>query len=78
MYFQDYMNESFDQGKKKKAIEDAKSFYANGVSIELIAKSLNMTIEQVKEFVSDVTVVVWYLHAIMKKGVTSCDATPFF
>ena len=64
MYFQDYMNESFDQGKKEgfaegiqqKAIESAKSFYANGASIELIAKSLNMTIEQVKEIVSDVTV----------------------
>nr|MCR4733429.1 hypothetical protein [Treponema sp.] len=56
MYFQDYMNESFDQGKKEKAIEDAKSFYTNGVSLEIIAKSLNMTIEQVKEIVSDVTV----------------------
>ena len=62
MYFQDYMNESFDQGKKEgkqeKSIEDARSFYANGASIELIAKSLNMSIEDVKEIVSDVTVVV--------------------
>ncbi len=32
------------------------TFYANGASIELIAKSLNMTIEQVKEIVSDVEV----------------------
>ncbi len=30
-------------GIQQKAIEDAKSFYANGVSIELIAKSLHMT-----------------------------------
>ena len=60
MYFQDYIQDSFDQGKKEglqeKTIEDAKSFYANGVSIELIANSLNMTIEQVKEIVCDVKV----------------------
>ena len=50
--------EAFQDGKEfgeqQKAIEDAKSFYANGASIELIAKSLNMTIEQVKEIVSEV------------------------
>ena len=40
-------------GRKEKAIEDARSFYANGVSIELIAKSLNMTIEQVNEIVKE-------------------------
>ena len=37
----------------KKTIEDARSFYANGASIELIAKSLNMTVERVKEIVSE-------------------------
>ena len=44
----------FSQGAQQKAIEDAKSFYANGVSIELIAKSLGMTEEQVQEIVKDV------------------------
>lgn len=39
-----------------KNLEDARSFYANGVSIELIAKSLNMTEDHVKEIVKDVTV----------------------
>ena len=39
--------------EEQKAIEDAKSFYANGASIELIAKSLNMAIEQVKEIVCE-------------------------
>ena len=34
-----------------KAIEDARSFYENGASIELIAKSLHMTKEQVREIV---------------------------
>ena len=47
---------AFENGRQEKAKEDARSFYANGVSVELIAKSLNMTIEQVKEIVSDVEV----------------------
>lgn len=46
----------FDAGKEAKAVEDARSFYSNGASIELIAKSLNMTIERVKEIVKDVEV----------------------
>ena len=37
----------------QEAIEDAKSFYANGVSVELIAKSLQMTVEQVENIVKD-------------------------
>lgn len=44
-------------GKQEKAIEAAKNFYKNGVSIELIAKSLEMTVEQVKEIVSGVETV---------------------
>ncbi len=42
-----------EDGSRKKAVEDARSFYANGASIELIAKSLGMTIEQVKAIVSE-------------------------
>ena len=45
-------------GAQQKAVEDARSFYANGASIELISKSLNMTIEQVKEIVRDTAVSV--------------------
>ena len=45
------------EGAQQKAVEDARSFYANGVSVELIAKSLNMTIEQIKEIVRDVEVI---------------------
>ena len=40
------------EGKEEKAIEAARSFYANGASIELIAKSLGMTIDQVKAIVT--------------------------
>ena len=42
------------EGAQQKTIEAAKSFYENGASIELIAKSLKMTTEQVKEIVKDV------------------------
>lgn len=40
-----------EKGAQQKAIEAARSFYANGASIELIANSLNMTNEQVLEIV---------------------------
>lgn len=43
------------EGAQQKAIEAAKSFYENGVSIELIAKSLKMTVEQVEEIVKEKT-----------------------
>ena len=49
--------EAFQDGMEAKAKEDARSFYANGASIELIAKSLNMPIDKVKEIVADVEVV---------------------
>ena len=38
-------------GRMEKAVEAARNLYNNGVSIEIIAKSLNMTIEQVNEIV---------------------------
>lgn len=41
------------EGRQEKTVEDAKSFYANGVSIEIIAKSLQMTEEQVREIVKE-------------------------
>lgn len=41
-----------EEGAKQTAIENAHNFYANGVSVEIIAKSLGMTEEQVKEIVS--------------------------
>ena len=44
------------EGEQAARVEAAKNLYTNGVSIELIAKSLNMTEEQVKEIVSEVIV----------------------
>ena len=43
----------FNKGKQEKAVEAARSFYANGASVELIAKSLQMTVEQVENIVKD-------------------------
>ena len=43
----------FKRGKAEAKLEDARNLYANGVSIELIAKSLGMTIEQVEDIVKD-------------------------
>ena len=47
------LEEGYEKGVAHQTIKSARSFYANGVSIELIAKSLNMTVEQVKEIVSE-------------------------
>ena len=46
--------EGLAEGREEKSIEDARNFYANGASIELIANSLKMTEEKVKEIVKDV------------------------
>ena len=41
------------EGARQKAIVDARNFYANGVSLEIIAKSLNMTTEQVEKIINE-------------------------
>ena len=45
--------EAREEAKLQQSIEDAISFYVNGASIELIAKSLHMTEEQVLEIVKE-------------------------
>ncbi len=44
------------KGDQERAFEDARNLYKNGVSVDIIAKSLGMTLEQIKEIVSDVEV----------------------
>ena len=39
------------EGRSEKAVESAKNFYQNGVSIEIIANSLKMTVDEVNEIV---------------------------
>ena len=51
LYDKNRRKEGYDEGAQAKAVEAAKNLYNNGVSIEIIAKSLEMTIEQVKEIV---------------------------
>ena len=45
--------EGLAEGTRLKAEEDARSFYANGASVELIAKSLHMTEEQVLKILKE-------------------------
>ena len=51
LHDRDLIRETKREAFAEKAVEDARSFYANGASIELIAKSLKMTVEQVEEIV---------------------------
>ncbi|MBQ9206027.1 MAG: Rpn family recombination-promoting nuclease/putative transposase [Treponema sp.] len=48
---------AFEDGMEKARIEDIKNFFMNGASVELIAKSTGMTIEQIEEITKDVAVV---------------------
>ena len=48
---------AFEDGMEKARIEDIKNFFMNGASVELIAKSTGMTIEQIEEITRDVAVV---------------------
>ena len=41
------------EGARENAVQNARNLYANGVSIEIIAKSLNITQEQVSEIVEN-------------------------
>ncbi len=50
--YENGLEQGIATGAQQKAVEDARNFYTNGVSIEIIAKSLGMSEEQVKEIVS--------------------------
>ena len=53
LHDRDKIKEGMKLGAQEKTIENARSFYANGVSLEIIARSLKMTVEQVEEIVKD-------------------------
>ena len=42
---------------KQQTIDTVKNFFTNGVTIEIIAKSLHMTVEQVQEIVQETSTV---------------------
>ena len=49
--YEDGKAAGMEAGKEAKAREDAIGFYENGVSIEIIAKSLKMSEEKVREII---------------------------
>ncbi|MBR1640574.1 MAG: hypothetical protein IJ688_14465, partial [Treponema sp.] len=49
--YEDGKAAGMEAGKEAKAREDALSFYENGVSVEIIAKSLKLTEEKVREII---------------------------
>ena len=54
LYERNRKREAYEEGREDQTIEAAKNFYKNGVSVELISKSLNISVEQVKELVKDI------------------------
>ncbi len=45
--------EGLAEGERKKAVEAVRSFYKNGVSEEIIAKSLNMPLDEVRKIIGE-------------------------
>jgi len=43
--------EGLAEGERKKAVEAVRSFYKNGVSVEIIAQSLNMPLDEVNKII---------------------------
>lgn len=54
LYERNRKREAYEEGREDQTIEAAKNFYKNGASVELISKSLNISVEQVKELVKDI------------------------
>ena len=48
----DKIMEGKKEGRNEQKIEDAKNFYKNGCSVELIAKSLNLTEKRVLKIIN--------------------------
>ena len=46
--WREFEKRSIEKGKAKNRIENALNLYKNGASLELISKSLNMDIEELK------------------------------
>ena len=46
--WREFEKRSIEKGKAEKEIENAINFYKNGASLELISKSLNIDIEELK------------------------------
>lgn len=51
-----WYNDGLEDGIEQTKIDNARKLFENGVSIELISKSLDMSEEQIKEIVKDVVI----------------------
>ena len=49
----DIAEEAKREATQQMTIETARNFYANGASIELIAKSLKMSIEEIQKIIQE-------------------------
>ena len=52
LHDRDIRMEAIKEVTQQKAIEDAISFYENGVSIEIIAQSLKISVEKLQEILT--------------------------
>ncbi|MBR6155261.1 MAG: hypothetical protein IKQ43_12575, partial [Treponema sp.] len=52
--YRDIRNDGYEEGSRQKAEEAARNLFANGVSIELISKSLNMSEDEIRELTRDI------------------------
>ena len=52
--YEEGYSQGISQGASQKAVEDARNFFANGASIELIAKSLKMSESEIRELTKDI------------------------
>ncbi len=48
--------EGLEKGARENALENARNLYINGVSIDIISKSLGISVEEVREIVKDLSV----------------------
>ena len=52
--YRDIRNDGYEEGSRQKAEEAARNLFTNGVSIELISKSLNMSEDEIQELTRDI------------------------
>ncbi len=48
--------EGLEKGARENALENARKLYINGVSIDIISKSLGISVEEVRKIVKDLSV----------------------
>ena len=52
--YEEGFSQGISQGARNNAVENARNLFLNGVSVELISKSLKMSEEEVRELTRDI------------------------